>query len=82
MNQRGVVVLIGWFFIALTAWTTPLGGGGKVFLASPDFAERKDCEEAAKWVKQKGGDPSECWNSATPRNNVGGLPREVVPNPR
>lgn len=81
MNRRGVV-LIRWFFLAHTAWTTPLGGGGKVFLASPDFTEKNDCEEAAKWVKRRGGDPSECWHSAAPRDNAGGLPKEMAPSPR
>lgn len=82
MNWRGIVLLIGWFFIVHTAWSTPLGGGGRVFLASPDFAEKKGCEEAAGWVKQWGGNPSICWHSATPRDSTGGLPKEVTPSPR
>ncbi len=82
MNRHAGLRLIGWFFLAHTAWSTPLGGGGKVFLASPDFTNKKDCEEAAGWVKRKGGDPSECWHSATPRDNAGGLPQEVAPSSR
>ena len=83
MNRRSVVLLIiGWFFIAHTAWTTPLGGGGRVFLASPDFAEKTDCEKGAEWVRQRGGDPSPCWHSTTSRDNTGGLPKEMTPSPR
>ena len=61
-----LVILLGWFFFALSWFTAPWGAGG--WYISPKiggFHSQQACEEAAAWVQKTAAPkpviPSKCY---------------------